>query len=301
MTPWPLMKMKRSKPWAVTLSDDVDQVVDDVIPLDGDDTREVHVVGVEGEGHDRQDQQLVRGAPAGGVAEPGDDEVVGVQRQVVAVLLGGADRLNDDRFARRRLPQLVPGQIAPVERGAIGEFHLPSPFHSSADHTDLLPTIASISTRRATLARRLAGLCAVRSVLRQPVGAVQPLTLLIAEGEGAAVDLDLPDAPRHQPPAERAVGDGGVVPGAHDLDPGAHRHRSSAPASPATHASPRQRLLFRRRVAARSAAVAASSTTRSSSRLDDDDAVVVLRGVERDPAVADVCSTCSGSRRNGSP
>ena len=70
-----------------------------MIPLDRDDAGEIHVVGVEGEGDDRQDQHLVRGTPAGRVAEPGDDEVVGVQRQVVAVLLGGADRLDHDRFA----------------------------------------------------------------------------------------------------------------------------------------------------------------------------------------------------------
>ena len=117
------MKMKRSNPCGGDALHDVDQVIDDVIPLDRHHTGEIHVVGVEGERNDRQHEQFVRGTVSGRVTEPGDDEVVGVERQMVAVLLGGPDRLDHDRFSRRRLPQLLPGQIAPIERGTIGKLH----------------------------------------------------------------------------------------------------------------------------------------------------------------------------------
>src|SRR5215207_5739614 len=94
-----------------------------MVPLDRDHTGEVHVVGVEGKRDDRQNEHLLRCAPSRRLAKPRDDEVVGVQRQVVAMLLCSTDGLDHDRFPSCRGAQFLPGEIAPIERGAIRELH----------------------------------------------------------------------------------------------------------------------------------------------------------------------------------
>ena len=194
------MKMNRSKPWAATLSHDVDEVIDDVVPLDGDDAGKIHVVGVEGVGHHRQHQQFVRGAPARGVAEPGDDEVVGVERQVVAVLLGGADRLDDDRLRAPPPAAIRPRSDCPNRMLPVGEFHVLPLYPLEVRHPRHSGKlrIAAWHYSPSPVARGFAP-----SVLRQPVGAIQPLALLVAEGQ--APDRRSRPARRGAAPAGRTA------------------------------------------------------------------------------------------------
>src|SRR5215210_3183264 len=129
------------------------------------------------------------------------------------MLLSRPDGLDHHRFALRCGAQFLPGEIAPVERHAIRKLHRSHPLAAQP-----LSGSGVLELWRRLFARGFRRLLAhADAVLWQPVRAVQPLALVVAEGERLAVDFDHPDPPRHQSTTERTMRHSGIVPGALDL------------------------------------------------------------------------------------
>ena len=108
--PCPFTKRIRRKPWCKQAPADVDEVVDERLPADRDRAREVHVVGRVAVRHRREKKRPPRSRRYRPVGQRLGDHDVGVDRQVVAVVLERRDRDDEHRVARD--PLGTSGQVS---------------------------------------------------------------------------------------------------------------------------------------------------------------------------------------------
>ena len=99
-------------------SADVEQAVDERLPVDRDRPGEVHVVRRVAVGHGRQQERPAGALLHGQIGQRLGDDDVRVDGQVVAVVLERGDRNHAHGVALRPLGHLRPGQLrVAVRRG----------------------------------------------------------------------------------------------------------------------------------------------------------------------------------------
>ena len=96
----------------------VEHEVQQVLLLDVDRAGEVHVVRLEAVGNERHQQDVAVGPLRRLLGDRADQEVVDVERHVVAVILDGPDRQHDDRLFGDPLFQFRPSVVV-VEVGLL--------------------------------------------------------------------------------------------------------------------------------------------------------------------------------------
>ena len=109
--PCPFTNRMRPNPCRCRLRPMSQQAVDERLPVDRDRPGEVHVVRRVAVGHGRQEQRPARAAQHRLLGQRLCDHDVGVDRQVVAVVLERRDRDHAHRVVLRPLGHLRPGQL----------------------------------------------------------------------------------------------------------------------------------------------------------------------------------------------
>ena len=88
---------------------DIQHEMQQVLLPDVDRPGEVHVMGLESVRDQRQQQDISVGALRSLLADAPDQEVVGIERKVMAVVLDRTDRQDDDRLLRDPGAKFLPG------------------------------------------------------------------------------------------------------------------------------------------------------------------------------------------------
>jgi hypothetical protein len=104
----------------------VDDEIEQVLDLDVDRARKVHVMGFVAERNNGHQKNVAFCLLRRRLADVPDQDVVGIQGQMWAVILNGSYRQYHDRLTFRRLAQFRPGVVL-VEIAFTNHMH-PSPF-----------------------------------------------------------------------------------------------------------------------------------------------------------------------------
>ncbi len=90
---------------------DIEDEVEQMLDLDVDGTREIHVMCLVTERNDRHQENVAFCLLRRSFADTPDQKVVDIQGQMRTMILNGSDRQHHHRLSLRRLAQFRPGVV----------------------------------------------------------------------------------------------------------------------------------------------------------------------------------------------